>query len=131
MSNKALPVPPLGTILGNLGVNTISFCDQFNNYTSNLPNYFLLQVKIEIFENKTFSFTVNISPTGFLLNLLKYEKKIKIQYFDRIHEKTILCVNSEDVLKLALFKFPKMELNKSINIILGTLRSMNIVINID
>jgi len=75
MSNKALPVPPLGTILGNIGVNTINFCDEFNNYTKNLPNYFLLQVKIDIYENKSFKFFIKRSQTGFLINLLKFEKK--------------------------------------------------------
>jgi len=130
MSNKAVPTPPLGTILGNLGVNTINFCDEFNNYTKNLPNYFLVQVKISIFENKSFKFLTKKSPTGFLINLLKFEKKIKIVYFDRLHEKIIFCINSEDVIKLALFKFPKLNLNKAILIILGTIRSMDIKINI-
>jgi len=131
MSNKAVPTPPLGTILGNIGVNTINFCDEFNNYTKNLPNYFLLQVKIEIYENKSFKFSIKRSPTGFLINLLKFEKKIKVPYFDRIHEKIIFCINSEDVIKLAFFKFPKLELKKAILIILGTLKSMDIQINLN
>jgi ribosomal protein L11 len=33
MSQKAEAVPPLGTILGNIGVNTIKFCDEFNQFT--------------------------------------------------------------------------------------------------
>ena len=61
MSQKAEAVPPLGTILGNIGVNTIKFCDEFNNYTKELPNYFLLKVYIIIFENKTFKFFINCS----------------------------------------------------------------------
>lgn len=28
LSNNAEPAPPLGTILGNLGVNTIKFCEE-------------------------------------------------------------------------------------------------------
>jgi len=131
MSKKGLPTPPLGTILGNIGVNTITFCDEFNNYTKNLSNYFLVQVKIDIYENKSFKFFVKKSPTGFLLNLLKFEKKIKISYFDRIHEKSIYCINDKDVIKVALFKFPNLELSKSILIILGTLKSMDIYINMN
>jgi ribosomal protein L11 len=131
MSKKGLPTPPLGTILGNIGVNTINFCDEFNNYTKNLSNYFLVQVKIDIYENKSFKFFVKKSPTGFLLNLLKFEKKIKISHFDRIHEKSIYCINDQDVIKLALFKFPNIKLSKSILIILGTLKSMDIYINMN
>lgn len=131
MSNKALPIPPLGTILGNIGVNTINFCEEFNNYTKNLPNYFLIQVKIDIFENKSFKFFIKKSPTGFLINLLKFEKKIKVPHFDRVHENIIFCIKSEDIIKLALFKFPNAKLNKSIAIILGTLKSMDISIDLD
>lgn len=131
MSNKALPVPPLGTILGNIGVNTINFCDEFNNYTKNLPNYYLVQVKIDINENKSFKFSIKKPTTAFLLNLLKFEKKIKTQHYERIHENVIYCINSEDIIKLALFKFPNIDLNKSIFIILGTLKSMDIFINLD
>ena len=25
--------PPLGTVLGNLGVNTVKFCKEFNDFT--------------------------------------------------------------------------------------------------
>ena len=36
-SHAAEPVPPLGTILGNLGVNTVKFCEEFNIFSKNLP----------------------------------------------------------------------------------------------
>jgi ribosomal protein L11 len=131
MSNKAVPMPPLGTILGNIGVNTNNFCDEFNSYTKNLPNYFLVQVKIDIFENKSFKFSIKKSPTGFLINLLKFEKKIKVIHFDRLHEKSIFCINKEDIIKLALFKFPNLELKKALLIILGTLKSMDIKVDLN
>ena len=40
--------PPLSTILGNYGVNTIAFCKEFNEFTKELPNYFLLEIKLRI-----------------------------------------------------------------------------------
>jgi large subunit ribosomal protein L11 len=79
ISSKAEAAPPLGTILGNIGVNTIKFCDEFNLYTKNLPSYFLLKVIIFIYENKTIKFNINKPSVGFLLNILKFEKKIKIK----------------------------------------------------
>lgn len=30
--------PPLGTVLGNIGVNAIKFAKEFNDFTENLPN---------------------------------------------------------------------------------------------
>ena len=129
MSKKAEPLPPLGTVLGNLGVNTNKFCEDFNNYTKNLPNYFIIQVIIMIFENRSYNFTIKGPTTSFLINLLKFEKKIKIPIFDRIHEKIIFCINSDDIIKIALFKFPDLNLQKSIPIILGSLKSMDIYIS--
>lgn len=128
VSKSAEPLPPLGTILGNLGVNTIKFCEEFNNYTKNLPAYLMLKVIIYILDNRSFKFIVTFSSTTFILNLLKFEKIIKVKFFDRLHEKSVTCILLKDVIQLALFKFPKIDLKKSIPIIWGSIKSMNIII---
>ena len=76
-SQFADPSPPLRTILGNLGVNTISFCNSFNTYTKNLPDYFTLKVLINISINRTFTFQIFLPSMGSILNLLKFQKIIK------------------------------------------------------
>jgi len=128
MARNAEPAPPLGTILGNLGVNTVKFCEEFNNITKNLPNYFQVKTTISIYENRSFKFLVNMPSTGFFLNLLKFEKVIKIRIHDRFHDKSIYCIKLNDVIKLALFKFPKINLNKSVPIIWGSIKSMNLIV---
>jgi len=40
MSHNAEPIPPLGTILGNLGVNTMKFCEEFNFFTKKFTKLF-------------------------------------------------------------------------------------------
>ena len=45
-AGKAEAGPPLGTVLGNLGVNSSKFCKEFNAFTENLPSYFKLKVNI-------------------------------------------------------------------------------------
>lgn len=130
IAKAAEPVPPLGTILGNLGVNTIKFCEEFNIFTKNLAIYFSLKVIIYIFENRSFEFKVFFSSTGFILNLLKFEKNIKVFFFDRYYDKTIVCIKLKDIVQLALFKFPKYDLNKALFLILGTVKSMNLIIEI-
>lgn len=117
ISKSAEPVPPLGTILGNLGVNTIKFCEEFNNFTKNLPSYFMLKIVIYILDNRSFKFKVIFSSTSFILNLLKFEKTIKVKFFDRLHDKIVTCILLKDIIQLALFKFPKYDLSKSIPII--------------
>jgi len=69
--------PPLGTILGNIGVQTVKFCKEFNEFTKDLPTYFLLKVQIIIPENKNFTFSVEMPSIGFIIHLLKKEEKIK------------------------------------------------------
>ena len=128
VSGNAEPSPPLGTILGNLGVNTVKFCEEFNIFTKNLPTYFFLKVIIYIFDNRSFKFEILVSSTGFLLNLLKFEKKIRVYSHDRYQDKIINCVYLNDLVKLALFKFPNQDLNKSIQLIWGSVKSMNLIV---
>ena len=102
-ANSAESGPPLGTTLGNIGVNTSKFCNEFNTFTKDLPSYFLLRVNISITENKSFTFTVDLPSIGFLIYLLKKEEILKTK--DGIIS-TIFYIYLEDLLKIAKFKFP-------------------------
>ena len=77
-ANSAKIGPPLGTTLGNIGVNTAKFVKEFNEYTKDLPNYFLLKVKIEVSENKNFSFLKQTPRSGL-------SRPRKQRSFARIH----------------------------------------------
>lgn len=125
---SADPSPPLSTILGNIGVNTASFSKNFNEYTKDLPLYFLLKVQIFIHTNNSVAFKTFLPSTGHLLNLLKFKKKIKIKKFDRIHEQIIECIDLYSFFKLAKLKFPLMDLKQACLILSGSLKSKNLVI---
>src|SRR6516164_2062831 len=122
-ANSAESGPPLGTTLGNIGVNTIKFCKEFNEFTQDLPNYFLLRVSITIAENKAFTFTTDLPSIGFLISLFKKEEILKNK--DGVVT-TNLYIGLDDLLRLAKFKFPNYDLKKSIKIIKGKLLSANI-----
>jgi len=119
--------PPLGTTLGNIGVNTIKFCKEFNDYTQDLPDYFLLKVNITVNENRSFVFSVSLPSIGFLISLLKKEEILKDSSGTNY---SIYYIILEDFLKLCKFIFPNYPLEKSSKIIKGTLLSSNIIIKI-
>jgi large subunit ribosomal protein L11 len=122
-ANGAESGPPLGTTLGNIGVNTVKFCKEFNEFTKELPNYFMLRVNIVIAENKGFTFSASLPSIGFLIYLLKKEETLKSK--DGVTT-TNSYIYSEDLLKLAKFKFPNYDIKKSSKIIKGSLLSANI-----
>lgn len=100
-------------------------------FTKSLPSYFLLKVTIYVLENRTTNFSVDLPSVGYILSLLKFSKLMKVRVHDRIHDKAILCVNVYSLLKLAKLKFPYCNLRQSFPIIMGTVKSMNLVIIIN
>lgn len=66
-SQSAETGPPLGTVLGNLGVNAIKFVKDFNDFTKELPSYFLLKVHIYILEDRSYNFSVFLPTMVFFL----------------------------------------------------------------
>lgn len=124
-ANGAESGPPLGTTLGNIGVNTVKFCKEFNDYTQDLPNYFLLKVNITVNENRTFTFNVSLPSIGFLISLLKKEEILKDASGTNY---SIYYIILEDFLKLCKFILPNYRLEDSSKILKGTLLSSNIII---
>ncbi len=53
---KATPAPPVGSILGAQGVNMMDFVNAFNSATAEFGDQ-LLNVRVQIFEDRTFTFT--------------------------------------------------------------------------
>lgn len=124
-ANSAKIGPPLGTTLGNIGVNTAKFVKEFNEFTKDLPVYFLLKVFININENKNFTFFVEMPSIGYICLLLK-----KVEMFKDANGgiQIINYILLEDIIKLAKFKFPTFDLSKSLKIIKGSLLNSNIQI---
>lgn len=123
-SQGAESIPPLGTILGNLGVNSTAFCKEFNLFTSELPNYIKLTVDITILSNRSYKFLVIGLSLGFIISLLKFERSI------RYRGKTIVqqCITLKSIIQLALFRFPELPLIYSFPVLLGMIKSCNLII---
>ncbi len=65
----------------------------------------------------SFSFEISSPSTGSILKLLRFQKKIQVKSFDRSLQKDILCVKLKDLISLALFKFPYLDLKSSFPVI--------------
>jgi large subunit ribosomal protein L11 len=116
--------PPLGTVLGNWGVNAVKFCKDFNESTLDLPSYFNVKVTIFVYENNTYSFVIKLPSMGSIISLLIFERQIKYKG----KEITQQCITWQSVVQLALFKLPGKDLKIAIPIVLGSVNAFKKVI---
>lgn len=119
--------PPLSTILGNYGVNTIKFCKEFNEFTQDLPNYFLVEVEIIIYVDKTYNFKVNQPTVTLLLKLVSFDSDILIKGSGGYRPQKIRAIKIQDIYLISKFKFGYIDLN-TITQIMGTIFSMNLYV---
>lgn len=119
--------PPLSTILGNIGINTVKFCKELNEYIKNLPNYFILEVKIIIFLDKSYCFQINEPSTALLLRLISKKIEIKIKSSGGLKFKIVKGVTLNDIYFISYFKFGN-NYNHSLKSVFGTLNSLNLYI---
>ncbi|HVQ44785.1 MAG TPA: 50S ribosomal protein L11 [Candidatus Saccharimonadia bacterium] len=56
-AGKATPAPPVGSMLGAHGVNMMEFIGAFNDQTRDMGDV-VVSVKVQIFEDRTFTFAV-------------------------------------------------------------------------
>lgn len=77
-ANTATVSPPLSSVFGNLGLNTMKFCKEFNSLTENLVSYFLLKVYVKIdLTLKTWVIKINSIPITFLFRIISSKMKMK------------------------------------------------------
>lgn len=127
-AGKANPAPPVGSALGQHGVNIQEFCTQFNDKTKDQGGS-LLPVVISVYEDRSFSFITKMPPASILikeaLNLksgsgtpqkTKVANLTKAQ-LQQIAEKKMVDLNAND-------------LEHAMNIIAGTARSMGVTVEV-
>lgn len=68
----ATPAPPVGSSLGQHGVNIMEFCKRFNAETASRRGE-TVPVQITVYEDRSFDFVIKTAPVTELI-----KKKIKI-----------------------------------------------------
>ena len=66
-AGAAIPSPPVGPALGQVGVNIMDFCNAFNAETQSAEKGLPLPVVITVYEDKSFTFVVKTPPAAVLI----------------------------------------------------------------
>lgn len=119
--------PPLSTILGNIGINTVKFCKELNEFTKTLPFYFLLEVKIFVYVDKTYTFTVCEPSVALLLRLVSFKKEVMVKISGGLKPTLVNAVKIEDIYLVSFFKYGNC-VEQSIRSVYGTLFSLNLYV---
>lgn len=120
----ATPAPPVGSSLGQHGVNIMDFCKKFNAGTADRRGQ-TVPVVITVYEDKSFDFIVKTPPVTELI-----KKKIKIDKGSpRPHEQKVGRISWADIEDIAKVKLPDLnafDVEQAKKIIAGSARSMGV-----
>jgi large subunit ribosomal protein L11 len=122
-AGKATPAPPVGSTLGAHGVNMMDFINAFNDQTREMDG--LLNVKVAVYEDRTFTFSVKGESAAQLIR-----KAAGIEKGSGVPNKTkVATLSKSQVRELAEKKMNDMNANDvqaAEKVIAGTARSMGI-----
>jgi large subunit ribosomal protein L11 len=120
----ATPAPPVGSALGQHGVNIMDFCKQFNAQTSGRKGE-TVPVVITVYTDRTFSFVIKTPPAAELIrkkaNIAKGSSNPSTSKVGRISRK-----DAEEIAQIKLPDLNAFDLAQAVKIIEGTARSMGV-----
>lgn len=124
-SSKVEAGPPLSTILGNFGINTVKFVKDFNEFTKELPDYFLLAVNIVIYNDKSYDFFFKEPNISLLLRLLSFDKEFLKKGSGGYRPLKYKVILLTDILFISFLKFGICD-DKTLRLVMGTVKSMGL-----
>jgi large subunit ribosomal protein L11 len=120
----ATPAPPVGTALGQHGVNIMDFCKQYNDATQAMAGQ-VIPVELTIYEDRTFSFILKQPPMAELIKQAAgIEKGSAVPHRDKV-----ATLSASQVRDIAQKKMPDLNANDveaAMLIVAGTARSMGV-----
>jgi len=123
-AGQATPAPPVGTALGQHGVNIMEFCRQYNEQTQQYQGQ-VIPAELTIYEDRSFSFITKQPPAAELIKQATGLEKgsgepnrnkvgrITQDQIRRIAEQKMVDLNANDV-------------DMAMRILAGTARSMGV-----
>ena len=123
-AGQATPAPPVGTALGQHGVNIMEFCRQYNEATQAQMGQ-VIPAELTIYEDRTFSFITKQPPAS---ELLKQAAGVEKGSGEPNRNK-VARVSRDKVRQIAMQKMVDLnasDVEAAMKIIEGTARSMGI-----
>lgn len=125
-AGKANPAPPVGSALGQHGVNIQDFCNQFNEKTKEQGDT-LIPVVISVYEDRSFSFITKMPPASTLLmKALSLKKGSGTPQKDKVG--SITKAQLREVAEKKMEDLNANDVEHAMNIIAGTARSMGVTV---
>src|SRR5438128_4970433 len=126
-AGQATPAPPVGTALGQHGVNIMDFCRQYNDATQQYLGQ-VIPVELTIYEDRSFSFITKQPPAA---ELIKQAAGIE-KGSPEPHRNKVARLSKAQVRDIAERKMPDLNANDvehAMRIIEGTARSMGVEVS--
>jgi large subunit ribosomal protein L11 len=127
-AGQATPAPPVGTALGQHGVNIMDFCRQYNDATQQFAGQ-VIPVELTIYEDRSFSFVTKQPPAA---ELIKSAAGIE-KGSDIPNRNKVAHLSQDQVRKIAEQKMADLNANDvemAMRIIAGTARSMGVEVDV-
>ena len=123
-AGQATPAPPVGTALGQHGVNIMEFCRQYNEQTQQSAGQ-VIPVEMTIYEDRSFSFITKQPPAA---ELIKQAAGIEKGSGEPNRTK-VAKITQDQVRTIAEQKMADLNANDvdmAMRIVAGTARSMGV-----
>jgi large subunit ribosomal protein L11 len=126
-AGAATPAPPVGTALGQHGVNIMDFCKQYNDATQQYAGQ-VIPVELTIYEDRSFSFITKQPPAAELIKQAAgIEKGSGVPNRDKVASISQAQLRTIAEQKMADLNANDVEM--AMNIIAGTARSMGVEVD--
>lgn len=125
-AGKATPAPPVGTVVGPLGINIQEFCTKYNDATKDKMGN-IIPVQLTVYEDRTFDFVIKTPPTAFLIKKVAGVKKGAATG----SKETVGTLTKAQVKEIAEIKLPDLnayDIEAAMNIVAGTAKNMGVEI---
>jgi large subunit ribosomal protein L11 len=128
-AGQATPAPPVGTALGQHGVNIMDFCRQYNEATQAQMGQ-VIPVEMTIYEDRSFTFITKQPPASELIKQAAgLEKGSAEPNRDKVGR-----LSKDQVRQIAESKMADLnavDVEMAMRIIAGTARSMGVDVDVD